>query len=82
MVPSMEMTSPSRIGSPPRTFARYNGDPIVAFGKNVHGNGFSKSFFYGIIAKFFYKLFGSSAGFGEVMQFCLRSMLFFLFAKC
>ena len=63
------------------TFRRANDFDLVAFGKNLHGNGFTKCFLYGIIAKFFYKLFGGSAGFGEVIFFCLSSVLFFLFAK-
>ena len=63
------------------TFRRADYFDLVAFGKDVHGNGFTKSFFYGVIAKFFYKLFGRSAGFGEVIFFCCSSVLFFLFAE-
>ena len=43
---------------------------LIAFGKDVHGDRFTKVLFYGIIAEFFYKLFGRSVGLGEVIFFC------------
>src|SRR6186713_2153467 len=55
---------------------------FFAFGKDVHGDGFTKILFYGIIAEFFYKLFRSGACLGVVIFFCSCSVLVFLVAKC
>src|SRR5450631_4348801 len=53
---------------------------FFAFGKDLYGDRVTRILFYGKIAEFFYKLFGRSAGFGEVIFFCCGSVLFFLFA--
>src|SRR5258708_36192031 len=53
---------------------------FFTFGKDLYGNGVTEVLFYGIIGKFFYKLFGESVGLGEAIFFCLGSVLFFLFA--
>jgi hypothetical protein len=53
-----------------------------AFGKNVGGNGFSQCFFYGVIAEFFNEFLGTGLCLGEVIQFGLVGVLFFLVAEC
>src|SRR6266496_4994061 len=54
---------------------------IVTFRKNFNSNGVANIFFFGKIAEFFYKFFGRSACFGEVIDLRLKRMFFILVAE-
>src|ERR1051326_2511774 len=55
---------------------------LIAFGKNVNGNGFTNIFFNGKIAELFHEFFGRGACFGEMICFRFVGVLLIFIAKC
>src|SRR4051812_18171165 len=63
------------------TFCSTDNLYIFTFCEDFNSNGVANIFFFGIIAKFFYKSFGGSACFGKVIDLRLKRMLFVFVAK-